>query len=161
MRLFWCNCLKSWYVICVLKMNLCFDLISLCETTKTSKKKYKRTYYVACFQVMRLLFYSLIVLYTDNGGCDIEPDVGRYSRLFLVGFLFKRSVLLPISTWRLTVLYFSNVVHLLLLLLLETENKRPFVLSDFLVGFITVLCIGNYFRAKLAQERQRQRKCWR
>ena len=98
MRLFWCNCLKSWYVICVLKMNLCFDLISLCETTKTSKKKYKRTYYVACFQVMRLLFYSLIVLYTDNGGCDIEPDVGRYSRLFLVGFLFKRSVSVAIST---------------------------------------------------------------
>ncbi|KAL9186888.1 hypothetical protein ACHAXT_010608 [Thalassiosira profunda] len=28
----------------------------------------------------------------------------------------------------------------------------------FLVGFITVLCIGNYFRAKRAQERQRQRR---
>jgi hypothetical protein len=26
------------------------------------------------------------------------------------------------------------------------------------VGFITVLCIGNYFRAKRAQERQRQRR---
>mmetsp|Transcript_21610 Transcript_21610/g.45107 ORF Transcript_21610/g.45107 Transcript_21610/m.45107 type:complete len:82 (-) Transcript_21610:314-559(-) len=29
---------------------------------------------------------------------------------------------------------------------------------SFLVGFITVLCIGNYFRAKRAQERQRQRR---
>jgi hypothetical protein len=28
----------------------------------------------------------------------------------------------------------------------------------FLVGFITVLCIGNYFRAKRAQERQLQRR---
>jgi hypothetical protein len=28
----------------------------------------------------------------------------------------------------------------------------------FLVGFIAVLCIGNYFRAKRAQERQRQRR---
>mmetsp|Transcript_17365 Transcript_17365/g.26331 ORF Transcript_17365/g.26331 Transcript_17365/m.26331 type:complete len:91 (-) Transcript_17365:234-506(-) len=28
----------------------------------------------------------------------------------------------------------------------------------FLVGFITVLCIGNYFRAKRAQDRQRQRR---
>mmetsp|Transcript_303 Transcript_303/g.527 ORF Transcript_303/g.527 Transcript_303/m.527 type:complete len:91 (-) Transcript_303:405-677(-) len=30
--------------------------------------------------------------------------------------------------------------------------------TGFLVGFITVLCIGNYFRAKRAQERQRQRR---
>ena len=29
---------------------------------------------------------------------------------------------------------------------------------SFLIGFITVLCIGNYFRAKRAQERQRQRR---
>ena len=28
----------------------------------------------------------------------------------------------------------------------------------FLIGFITVLCIGNYFRAKRSQERQRQRR---
>lgn len=28
----------------------------------------------------------------------------------------------------------------------------------FLVGFISVLCIGNYFRAKRAQERQKQRR---
>jgi hypothetical protein len=28
----------------------------------------------------------------------------------------------------------------------------------FLIGFITVLCIGNYFRAKRAQERQKQRR---
>ena len=28
----------------------------------------------------------------------------------------------------------------------------------FLVGFITVLCIGNYFRATRAQERQKQRR---
>uniref|UniRef100_A0A7S2JVW2 Uncharacterized protein n=1 Tax=Leptocylindrus danicus TaxID=163516 RepID=A0A7S2JVW2_9STRA len=32
------------------------------------------------------------------------------------------------------------------------------VFVGFLVGFITVLCIGNYFRAKRAQERQRQRR---
>mmetsp|Transcript_2939 Transcript_2939/g.4775 ORF Transcript_2939/g.4775 Transcript_2939/m.4775 type:complete len:85 (-) Transcript_2939:236-490(-) len=30
--------------------------------------------------------------------------------------------------------------------------------TAFLVGFITVLCIGNYFRAKRAQDRQRQRR---
>ena len=30
--------------------------------------------------------------------------------------------------------------------------------TAFLIGFITVLCIGNYFRAKRAQERQRQRR---
>lgn len=28
----------------------------------------------------------------------------------------------------------------------------------FLVGFIAVLCVGNYFRAKKAMERQRQRR---
>ena len=28
----------------------------------------------------------------------------------------------------------------------------------FLTGFVVVLCIGNYFRAKRAQERQRQRR---
>ena len=32
------------------------------------------------------------------------------------------------------------------------------MLLAFLVGFITVLCIGNYFRAKRAQERQKQRR---
>mmetsp|Transcript_8220 Transcript_8220/g.14073 ORF Transcript_8220/g.14073 Transcript_8220/m.14073 type:complete len:89 (-) Transcript_8220:72-338(-) len=30
--------------------------------------------------------------------------------------------------------------------------------TAFLIGFIAVLCIGNYFRAKRAQERQRQRR---
>jgi len=28
----------------------------------------------------------------------------------------------------------------------------------FLVGFVAVLCVGNYFRAKRAAERQRQRR---
>lgn len=28
----------------------------------------------------------------------------------------------------------------------------------FLLGFVTVLCIGNYYRAKRAMERQRQRR---
>ena len=32
------------------------------------------------------------------------------------------------------------------------------VFVGFLTGFVTVLCIGNYFRAKRAQERQRQRR---
>jgi hypothetical protein len=31
-------------------------------------------------------------------------------------------------------------------------------LAGFLVGFVLVLCIGNYFRAKRAQERQRERR---
>mmetsp|Transcript_37152 Transcript_37152/g.54655 ORF Transcript_37152/g.54655 Transcript_37152/m.54655 type:complete len:158 (-) Transcript_37152:489-962(-) len=30
--------------------------------------------------------------------------------------------------------------------------------ASFLIGFIAVLCIGNYFRAKKAMERQRQRR---
>lgn len=38
----------------------------------------------------------------------------------------------------------------------STHQALCFVI--FLVGFITVLCIGNYFRAKRAQERQRQRR---
>ena len=36
--------------------------------------------------------------------------------------------------------------------------KKAICFVAFLVGFITVLCIGNYFRAKRAQERQRQRR---
>ena len=36
--------------------------------------------------------------------------------------------------------------------------KQAICFSAFLVGFITVLCIGNYFRAKRAQDRQRQRR---
>eukprot|EP00588_Corethron_pennatum_P010447 CAMPEP_0194267452 /NCGR_PEP_ID=MMETSP0169-20130528/1944_1 /TAXON_ID=218684 /ORGANISM="Corethron pennatum, Strain L29A3" /LENGTH=190 /DNA_ID=CAMNT_0039008285 /DNA_START=225 /DNA_END=797 /DNA_ORIENTATION=- len=32
------------------------------------------------------------------------------------------------------------------------------IFTGFLIGFITVLCIGNYFRARRAQERQRQRR---
>ena len=47
--------------------------------------------------------------------------------------------------------------------ILITEFSRLFLSKAvafvvFLVGFITVLCIGNYFRAKRAQERQRQRR---
>lgn len=41
----------------------------------------------------------------------------------------------------------------------ERQRARQAVcFTGFLVGFITVLCIGNYFRAKRAQERQRQRR---
>jgi hypothetical protein len=32
------------------------------------------------------------------------------------------------------------------------------LIVGFLVGFISVLCIGNYFRAKRAMERQKQRR---
>ena len=32
------------------------------------------------------------------------------------------------------------------------------IFCGFLVGFISVLCIGNYFRAKRAMERQKQRR---
>lgn len=32
------------------------------------------------------------------------------------------------------------------------------VLFGFLIGFVSVLCIGNYFRAKRAMERQKQRR---
>jgi hypothetical protein len=32
------------------------------------------------------------------------------------------------------------------------------VFVGFLVGFVAVLCIGNYFRARRAMERQRQRR---
>eukprot|EP00934_Nitzschia_sp_Nitz4_P009003 Nitzschia sp. Nitz4//scaffold56_size114212//40843//41213//NITZ4_003942-RA/size114212-processed-gene-0.60-mRNA-1//-1//CDS//3329554682//8993//frame0 len=42
----------------------------------------------------------------------------------------------------------------------RTLVERVFVACFFvfLVGFITVLCVGNYCRAKRAQERQRQRR---
>lgn len=39
-----------------------------------------------------------------------------------------------------------------------TTKKQAICFTAFLVGFITVLCIGNYFRAKRAQDRQRQRR---
>ena len=45
---------------------------------------------------------------------------------------------------------------LTLLNIIDLQQAICFVV--FLVGFITVLCIGNYFRAKRAQERQRQRR---
>jgi len=32
------------------------------------------------------------------------------------------------------------------------------IIVGFLTGFVAVLCIGNYFRAKKAMERQRQRR---
>jgi hypothetical protein len=42
--------------------------------------------------------------------------------------------------------------------LLSSLQLQAICFVCFLVGFITVLCIGNYFRAKRAQERQRQRR---
>lgn len=39
-----------------------------------------------------------------------------------------------------------------------TEVLIAVVFVCFIVGFITVLCIGNYYRAKRAMERQRQRR---
>jgi uncharacterized membrane protein YidH (DUF202 family) len=39
-----------------------------------------------------------------------------------------------------------------------TEVLIAVVLVCFFVGFVSVLCIGNYYRAKKAMERQRQRR---
>ena len=39
-----------------------------------------------------------------------------------------------------------------------TEVIIAVVFVCFFVGFVTVLCIGNYYRAKRAMERQRQRR---
>lgn len=39
-----------------------------------------------------------------------------------------------------------------------TEVIVAAVFVGFLTGFVAVLCIGNYFRAKRAMERQRQRR---
>lgn len=39
-----------------------------------------------------------------------------------------------------------------------TELIIAVVFIGFLTGFVAVLCIGNYFRAKRAMERQRQRR---
>ena len=39
-----------------------------------------------------------------------------------------------------------------------SHKQKAICFTAFLVGFITVLCIGNYFRAKRAQDRQRQRR---
>jgi hypothetical protein len=39
-----------------------------------------------------------------------------------------------------------------------TEVIIAVVFVGFLTGFVTVLCIGNYYRAKIAMERQRQRR---
>jgi hypothetical protein len=49
-------------------------------------------------------------------------------------------------------------VALLVLLTHNFPSSQAVCFVIFLVGFITVLCIGNYFRAKRAQERQRQRR---
>ena len=43
-------------------------------------------------------------------------------------------------------------------MIMDFLNVKAVCFVGFLVGFITVLCIGNYFRAKRAQERQRQRR---
>ena len=48
-------------------------------------------------------------------------------------------------------IYFCIHVH-------TTVFLQAVLFVAFLVGFITVLCIGNYFRAKRAQERQKQRR---
>ena len=48
-------------------------------------------------------------------------------------------------------MHFNNFPPLSLLL-------QAIAFVAFLIGFITVLCIGNYFRAKRAQERQKQRR---
>eukprot|EP00979_Chaetoceros_neogracilis_P010819 scaffold2612_cov267-Chaetoceros_neogracile.AAC.12 len=39
-----------------------------------------------------------------------------------------------------------------------SHRNSPLISPPIVGGFITVLCIGNYFRAKRAQERQRQRR---
>jgi type II secretory pathway pseudopilin PulG len=39
-----------------------------------------------------------------------------------------------------------------------TEVMVAVLIVGFLVGFVSVLCIGNYFRAKRAMERQKQRR---
>jgi L-asparagine transporter-like permease len=54
---------------------------------------------------------------------------------------------------------FSNraLIHIMFVLL-PCFTPQAVCFVCFLVGFITVLCIGNYFRAKRAQERQRQRR---
>mmetsp|Transcript_14768 Transcript_14768/g.21784 ORF Transcript_14768/g.21784 Transcript_14768/m.21784 type:complete len:125 (-) Transcript_14768:1171-1545(-) len=39
-----------------------------------------------------------------------------------------------------------------------TEVIIAVILVSFLTGFVFVLCIGNYYRAKRAMERQRQRR---
>ena len=38
------------------------------------------------------------------------------------------------------------------------ETLFAVILGGFLVGFILVLCVGNYYRAKRAMERQRQKR---
>ena len=52
----------------------------------------------------------------------------------------------------------SLCIHFLYLLTPISIVPQAVCFVGFLVGFITVLCIGNYFRAKRAQERQRQRR---
>mmetsp|Transcript_29535 Transcript_29535/g.48734 ORF Transcript_29535/g.48734 Transcript_29535/m.48734 type:complete len:109 (+) Transcript_29535:184-510(+) len=39
-----------------------------------------------------------------------------------------------------------------------TEVILAVIFVGFLTGFVVVLCIGNYYRAKKAMERQRQRR---
>ncbi|CAB9497632.1 expressed unknown protein [Seminavis robusta] len=39
-----------------------------------------------------------------------------------------------------------------------TEVLTAAIFLGFLVGFIVVLCVGNFYRAKRASERQRQRR---
>lgn len=41
---------------------------------------------------------------------------------------------------------------------LDFATTQAVTFVGFLTGFVVVLCIGNYFRAKRAQERQRQRR---
>jgi hypothetical protein len=54
--------------------------------------------------------------------------------------------------------FFVHSIFYTLLLISNSIVPQAVCFVGFLVGFITVLCIGNYFRAKRAQERQRQRR---
>ena len=84
--------------------------------------------------------------YRSRGRSLVEVVLVRKSVLFKVEELFGLLALNEMA---------SNIV-LYNIFPMITYQAVCFVV--FLVGFITVLCIGNYFRAKRAQERQRQRR---
>jgi len=70
-----------------------------------------------------------------------------------------------VSKWWCNCIYDGDIMHLSTWLSSSftssscfTFNFQALAFTAFLIGFITVLCIGNYFRAKRAQERQKQRR---
>lgn len=108
--------------------------------------------------------------YQSRGRSIFEVVLVRYLCILLFSMTFFTTLCIviggaPIYLLQQTLLYYVLTIYRIHVLSLmskryqkQTKQKKAICFVAFLVGFITVLCIGNYFRAKRAQDRQRQRR---